>query len=358
MSKRPTVLSIQSLRGIASLMVVMAHAQVYMHVRNYIPDIQSIYDFGRAGVDVFFVISGFIMVYVSADKFEKKGASLDFFIRRLIRIIPMYWLCTIALSVLLISMPQYFSQGKSFDLMHFVASLFFIPWENTIGIAKPVLMVGWTLNFEMYFYIIFSFMLMLSARFFLPIISIVMIGGALLSTVLSVKHPIVHLVTSPLLIEFLLGAIIGVIFMGSREIKKSISLVILMAGLICCVVAVVYANNNYHRLVIWGFPVSMIVFGVVFYEKSYRPLLGNPLLVILGNSSYSLYLVHIFVINALGTFWFSVVDDYHVLFIVMCMVFSVPIAHVVYRLIEKPVTTYLSAKYHTYRSSRLPMQSV
>lgn len=96
----------------------------------------------------------------------------------------------------------------------------------------------------------------------------------------------------------------------------------------------------------------MVIAGLIFYEKAHRPLLGQPLLVALGDSSYSLYLIHIFVINALGKIWFSVTDRYQDLFILACVVLSVLVGHVAYILFEKPITTYLSTKYRHYKMAK------
>lgn len=171
--------SLQSLRSIAAIMVVAFHSYVHLDARGIIAGIPAIVDAGRAGVDIFFVISGFIMVYISQDNFGRPGAPADFLIRRIIRVLPVYWLYTFLIASILFVAPHLFSQGKSFDLNHLMASLLFIPWENSIGDIKPVLNVGWTLNFEMYFYCLFAITLLLGKRYLLPLLSIVMLCGSL-----------------------------------------------------------------------------------------------------------------------------------------------------------------------------------
>lgn len=100
------------LRAFAAIIVVIAHAQVHLHARNQIETLNPYLDLGRSGVDIFFIISGFIMVYISGNKFSTPNATKDFLIKRIIRVVPVYWLYTIALTILMLSLPQLVSAGK------------------------------------------------------------------------------------------------------------------------------------------------------------------------------------------------------------------------------------------------------
>ena len=122
---------------------------------------------------MFFVISGFIMVYVSRN-FSGPGGAADFAIRRVIRVVPLYWLFTGVFVALLLFWPSIFSTLK-LSARHTAESFLFIPTVNNVGDYYPVLGVGWTLNYEMYFYAIFAVLLlvpisrsvMITAVFFL-----------------------------------------------------------------------------------------------------------------------------------------------------------------------------------------------
>lgn len=200
-----TVYSLQVLRGIAAFMVVLAHTYAHLDTRHIIQGIPGLADAGIHGVDIFFVISGFVMVYISGDNFGKPGASRDFLIRRIIRVVPLYWFYTAAISVLLIFFPGDFSSGQSFDLSHLLASLSFIPVENSVGKIFPIHAVGWTLNYEMYFYLIFAFLLLFKKEWFLPLLSIILLAGVLTGMVIKqAVTPIFSVITAPLLIEFLM----------------------------------------------------------------------------------------------------------------------------------------------------------
>ena len=98
---RKTLYSIQVLRGVAALFVVVLHAYVHLEARSLIPEVPSFVNSGRAGVDIFFVISGFIMVYISGNKFGKKGVALDFLVKRIIRVVPIYWVYTLLMAAFL-----------------------------------------------------------------------------------------------------------------------------------------------------------------------------------------------------------------------------------------------------------------
>src|SRR3569623_79790 len=120
------------------------------------------FDFG-VGVDVFFVISGFIMYYISAGEFGRPGAQSRFLPRRIIRLVPLYWLFTLAMLAAMLLVPGQLAHTV-LDPLHILASFVFVPWLDSTGLAHPILGLGWTLNYEMYFYVLFSFALLLPRR--------------------------------------------------------------------------------------------------------------------------------------------------------------------------------------------------
>lgn len=94
-------------------MVVVFHSFNHLYVRNLIPEVPQMISTGRAGVDIFFVISGFIMVWISGNSFGKPGARKDFIIRRIIRVVPTYWAYTLLMAVLMLLLPHLVSHGKT-----------------------------------------------------------------------------------------------------------------------------------------------------------------------------------------------------------------------------------------------------
>src|SRR5579871_1253566 len=148
--RREEVRSIQYLRGIAALMVVVHHAlDQFSGFKQLIPT-----DTGAAGIDIFFVISGFVMTYTTQ---IQKVSGGQFLVRRAARIVPLYWIVTMFTAALLF-FGSAMVRHSTFNFAHLVASLFFWPMRNPgdAGTISPILKLGWTLNYEMFFYLIFA----------------------------------------------------------------------------------------------------------------------------------------------------------------------------------------------------------
>ena len=149
---------IQALRFLAAILVVMFHATLYTRDRldptfnSWIP--------GGGGVDVFFVISGFVMVVSSRKLATKTGGWLLFAKRRLIRIIPLYWLSTTLKIAAILAVPSLVLH-TNLSFYQVATSYLFFPARNAEGDLHPLLIVGWTLNYEMFFYMVFTLALLL-----------------------------------------------------------------------------------------------------------------------------------------------------------------------------------------------------
>lgn len=332
------------LRAFAAGIVVIAHAQVHLHIRGLIPEVNPLLDLGRVGVDLFFIISGFIMVYIANNKFSELGASRDFIIKRFIRVVPIYWIYTFALSALMILLPQLVSQSKSVGLEHFMASLFFVPWENNIGHIKPILAVGWTLNFEIYFYLVFAILLFFPKRYFLISLSIILLSGVIFGLIFKSLPTPMYVTTSPLLLEFLLGCIIGTLYIGQLRLPIWLAYLLTILGIMGLIYPINDITLNIPRFIKWGIPSGMLIIGILFLEKL-KAIPISHTLVKLGDSSYSLYLTHIFTINALGKVWVTLFNDYFFLYIIAALFLSPIIGHLAYLILEKPIITILSRKY-------------
>jgi len=174
--------SIQALRGFAVMLVVLFHIQHYVAGRLQLPNLLPRFDIGVAGVDVFFVISGFIMVYASERLFAQPGGVRVFCLRRIVRIVPMYWAATTVLLVYVLARYADFGAvlgGAGRDYV--IASYLFYPYVRPDGWGAPFLGVGWTLNYEMFFYAIFGLSLALPRRIAVPSV------GALLCLLIALR---------------------------------------------------------------------------------------------------------------------------------------------------------------------------
>lgn len=143
--------NIQVLRGFAAIAVVTFHTVLTASKYQFPPDLLSVLsEWGKNGVDVFFVISGFIMVYIQT---VKRDTPLKFLTHRIVRIVPLYWTLTLGLVFLYLLIPGVFNEMKMTSSWA-LSSFFFIsgPFYNTY----PVLYLGWTLEYEMLFYVVFA----------------------------------------------------------------------------------------------------------------------------------------------------------------------------------------------------------
>src|SRR6185503_14022461 len=190
-----TLLSVQYLRAAAALAVVTYHALQWR------PD--GGFDVGRAGVDVFFVISGFIMWTITVEREVSPGA---FLWRRFTRVAPAYWLITLATAALVTAWPNLMHNVHP-EAWHIALSLAFIPHIDPAGMAFPLLPPGWTLNYEAVFYLIFAAGLLLRPK--TRLWAVVLALAALSLFGLLIYPPAYEMGANPMMLQFAAGVILG-----------------------------------------------------------------------------------------------------------------------------------------------------
>lgn len=334
-----TLKNVQALRAIAAATVLSYHVLYVLANRAGYAFIEP--KVGACGVDLFFVISGFIMIYTAADLFGELGAPLAFLQKRIMRIVPLYWLCTTGVVLLLAFFPRLFATG-SFDWTSVVSSYFFVLSQNSAGIGT-VLQTGWTLCYEAYFYAIFALLLFWPRRFFWLSAAAIFCGGIEFGRLHGEVAPWARVAVDPLLLEFYAGAVLGALFLRGF-VMPAIAAVIAIA---LAIVAIIAARNvdpgGWGRVIYWGIPCAVILLGAISLER--KSLIAPALLVILGDSSYSLYLTHPFVLPVFGKLGAA----FHVaaripafVFASAAFVVAIIVAHAVYLLIERPMISRLS----------------
>jgi len=267
---RHKIQTIQNLRGFAALAVLIHH--VFLDTKKYgsesymIDNFYSLDYFGNIGVDIFFVISGFIMVLIHGSDFKKFHGIRTFFLKRIIRIVPIYWLLTGVAAFILFFFPHLFGAGKTFDLYHTIASFLFIPWNNTAGMPIPILAAGWTLNYEMYFYCIFALFLLFSKNKFIPGITIYFIISIFLHYFFENNHPSIAMATNPLLLEFLFGIYIGTMYRNKIFIKQyklllGISMILVLSN-------IPFSHSISYRVIYFGIPAALLIYSLLVYEHN------------------------------------------------------------------------------------------
>ncbi|HEY4032073.1 MAG TPA: acyltransferase [Caulobacteraceae bacterium] len=278
---RSDFLSIQYLRGFAAVGVLLFHASQRAG---------AAFGAGAAGVDVFFIISGFIMWTISARRAAGPG---DFLVRRAGRIAPLYWTVTLLIVGLDLLRPSLFPNMR-LNAPHVVQSLLFLPHHDPTGAIAPVIVPGWTLNYEAFFYLAFALTLLLPAGRRAWALTIGLGGLCLIGLFLPRgRWAAVDTYCDPLVLEFVAGAWLAKAAAAGRLGREGAALAAIGAGLvILAVVAVTGADvRGWARLAEWGLPALLIVWGALSLEGAGCVSKIAPLK-LLGDASYSIYLAH------------------------------------------------------------------
>jgi peptidoglycan/LPS O-acetylase OafA/YrhL len=330
---------IQILRFAAASVVLIGHAMheeaaLYPQLRAY----GGIFPW-PAGVDLFFVISGFIMLHVTKDGFGKPGAPGIFLLRRLKRIAPSYWAFTTLMLV-----AGYFSSSwvnhPAREMPHILASYAFIPWLREDGSYQPVLALGWTLNYEMFFYVLFAASLFAPRRFGVPLLIAALCG-------LAAAHPWVPQSwvqltswTRPIILEFVAGLVLAILFQRGLRIPIRLAVPMLMAA----IAGFVVFGGDGPRFLAWGGPAIIACAAVALGNWRLAPVPLVRLSILAGDASYAIYLSHPFSLNLLRIAWAKAGWGAPLVYVVVASAFSVFIGIVVHLWFERPMTRWLTRK--------------
>ncbi|WP_271165518.1 acyltransferase family protein [Brevundimonas intermedia] len=335
---------IQCLRLVAALMVVFVHSSFYASER-LVPGF-PVWARGTSGVDIFFVISGFVMFYTYPKIRDKSLAALEFFSRRIIRIVPAYWAVTSIKIIVMLIIPGAALHAELGNWDFIAKSYFFIPSYNMDGRIEPMLGVGWTLLFEMFFYLVFSIALLFR---FNPLwfCSVVLVPLAVLSIYRQPGWPAASLYLSPLLLEFLIGMLIAKVA-DKVSIWPWLAIGGVVSGLFVLTI-VPAAEGLLGHFFVNALPAGVLVLSVVALERHIQGRVPSAVL-LLGAASYSLYLIHPIVAPAvpqvlakLGIYlpWVSIFGSVLAALIAAAMMYLV---------FEKPLTSKLSRWLTTWLS--------
>jgi exopolysaccharide production protein ExoZ len=267
-----SLISIQYLRALAALGVVAFHSG-----RATI--------LGQAGVDIFFVISGFLMWMVTA----KPVGPAQFLWQRVVRIVPLYWIATLVMAV-----------HRDSPVSETIKSLFFWPYRGADGELWPVLVQGWTLNFEMFFYLLLAATLMIPRRCQLLSLTAILCSLSAIGIAFQPEGAALSVFTSPLHLEFLAGVWLSVIVQRGKVPGVKIAVAMLFFGLLGLLVSLPEPTPELWRFIRWGGPSLLVVCGAISIELR-RGLPSIQPLKLLGDGSYSIYLFHPFVLRSVAT---------------------------------------------------------
>lgn len=347
----PKIDSIQHLRALAAGVVVLGHAMGFSVVLcgattcHFLrPDWPT-----GAGVDLFFLISGFIMVLSSARLFGSPLGWRDFLLRRGVRIIPLYWGVTaFTLLALVIKGKLPLPSGQAV-----AASFLFFPFDTngrSDGFAFPIVDLGWTLNYEFLFYLFFSAFMRFGRQKTVVFVSIALTILVLLGVSFASPPLAIRFWTQPIMITFAIGMWLALIFVhGKLHLSAIVRLILIAVAAIMFVfppftLEGATTPNNFARLASWGLPATLLLTSAISGASPFGRRV-NTALVALGDSSYCLYLIHpiwFMVVGAIVTRISLFQSPYAI--IIIALFGAVATSLIVHFLVERPLTSWLTKR--------------
>jgi peptidoglycan/LPS O-acetylase OafA/YrhL len=347
-----TFQTIQYLRGLGALVVVLYHS--VSQLQRFQPTL-AWPEWGALAVDAFLVISGFAMWHmISLRPFTPAG----FYRNRLLRIVPFYWAMTSVVVAVMLIAPWLLSSSH-FDAAHVLASYFFVPWLHPVehGMILPVLIPGWTLQFDFPFYLLVGLCLFLPARFRLAALLVPLLTLAVLPAFVHSNATAFVFYTQPIVLELASGVLLGWLLWRGVRVPAPIALACVIASI--AVLPLLPSPTNVvpqigayrqmlEREIFYLIPAFALVGGCVFFETA-RPLRHTiKALLVLGDVSYALYLSHPLVLPAVTRVWkmLGLVQNgaANIAYLAIAMAVSIAAAYVCYVCIERPLTRMFSGK--------------
>ena len=337
------VSNIQVLRGLAALGVMVFHAQDELrtnHLGDPFPDLTG----GAFGVDLFFAISGFIMVYSSTALFGAIGSAALFMAKRIARIAPLYWLFTALCAIVILHQTRHQSNHSAF-FANLAASLGFVSYlANEDGF--PVYSLGWTLEYEMFFYVCFSAALALPRHFAVFALAAALAILTLAGQIFEMPYWASYLASSQIL-EFAAGMLAAELYLAGVRLRAPFALALIGAGVVGLVLTTPTMDDWWaQRGLVWGSLAAAILAGAALWPAGGAGRVRGWFEAI-GDASYSLYLVHYALFLAIATVLRRIVDLHRippVVYFVFLVCSAIAAALASYRFFEAPVTRALQRR--------------
>ncbi|MGV8915152.1 MAG: acyltransferase family protein [Kaistella sp.] len=325
--------NLQILRGISALLVCCFHFRADLNFNAHHWG-DTLFSKGSIGVPIFFVISGYIMVFstrkITNDNLLHNVAT--FAKKRIIRIVPLYYLLTFAWIVLGGSVLYYLERNPSIRLLN---SLLFLPQKDQF----PVLFLGWSLNYEIFFYLIFAISFLFRKYRYVAVI--VFFGVAMLiGWYFAPENAFLKMVTDFLNIYFIAGILLGLFLHKIRAGKNFLTVFSYFSILLFIFYFLNVISTSSQILAV--IPVFLLVTAFLVFDL-FLKMKANSFLKMLGDISYSIYLSHPFVEILFRRF---PVDSAGllILFFIIKLAVVILVSRILYELIEKRLTLYLKLK--------------
>jgi exopolysaccharide production protein ExoZ len=320
-------------------------------------------DLGAFGIDIFFVISGFILslTVIKSHAAPGQDAMWQFMKRRIIRIYPIYWVIALLILLRLTLSHQILKHN-------YVPAFFLLP--SIHAVPNPAIFTySWTMTFEMFFYLVLGLILLITTRRAVQVLVALLSISGCMGLRVNICHPIVILACNPLLLEFVFGALLALLYMRYGQhplIGRALTFIGIASALylgkqhslsIAYNSVMIFGNVGvFARVATWGLSAAVLVAGAIFWSPSMKSASGRWF-VRIGNSSYSAYLVSALVLEYASRFYFRLTMPTHTfmsrfLFEASMIIAILGSGFACYVFIEKPILNYLQARF--LRKQRAP----
>jgi peptidoglycan/LPS O-acetylase OafA/YrhL len=325
--------SLQALRALAATTVIFDH----------IPFAR----WGSFGVDIFFVLSGFVICHITATD------TSHFFLKRIFRVVPLYWICTLGVAGIALLSPGLLV-STSFSAAALLKSLFFIPFRRPDHKIAPLLFLGWTLHYEMLFYAIFGIALKVTRKHARVLAIAGLIGLFIVGKLCRMYHHtnVVLLFYSKFVVmEFVFGILCYILWIRYGAAIRRVPALVLMAAatasyafFVLMDLHILDSYGPYFRhvpdILLKGVPASLILLFFLSLEGRFK---FPALALLIGDASYSLYLLHPYILESLNRKMFAL--DHFSPFTFAVMILSIAVCYscavVSFKLFERPSNKFL-----------------
>ena len=328
-------LGLQVLRLVAATMVVITHGILFTTER--LDRHFGLWERGGRGVDIFFALSGFVMIYSSTKIMEGCDGWKIFAERRIVRIVPMYWIAT-SIKVVAVLFTTGYALHAQLSLVNTVFSYVFLPSYSSEGKISPVLGVGWTLNIEMFFYFLFTLALFFRWNVF-KFVGAVLGLLAVASFFRQLYWPPAAFYANIMVLEFFYGMVIAKICLSGKHISKYLAIPLLCLGLVCLMAP--WSIEPKLDYVLVGLVAAVIVYSMASLEDHMTRIPKWALY--MADASYVIYLFHPMIAPAVPVVmmkfhfihpWFSVV---------CCVIIALASGCLIHKYVEDPITRWFRA---------------
>jgi len=347
---KKTLGSIQLLRGIACILVVLLHITINCEEKTGGIFLFNIFKFGGSGVDIFFVLSGFIITYTNFTYIGKPFTGVKYLKRRFIRIFPIYWIIITCLILLQILLPDFYNTKFDTGIFNIIQTYLLLPGHVMLN------GVSWSLTNELFFYLLYALAIVIPQKkisFYLLIIYFcILIVFAIIGPVNLLGSSSLTIFLFPMNIEFILGVFVVLIV---NSILPKYVFPILIVGIVIFMFGAFlndrnidlsrsFSNQALNRVLLFGIPSFLIILALVKMELT-KNIYLHSIFLKLGDASYSIYLLHLPIVAA----FFKIMAKLRIentaitqLFCLLLLILVCSIGVWIYHNIEKPIIRALN----------------